>query len=119
MKKLSEYKGEEAIILVSKLIDPIFELCSEKTIYNAFLGKGNKLKAIKIATQKHPGAVLKLLAILEGEEYETYKDKVTVFTLPNAFQEILEDEDLATLFFSQRKMNAETLSSSASRSAKE
>ena len=95
--KLSEYKGEEALDVLADLIEPASEVFSDKDFLEEFRN-GKKSTAVKIAIKNHKKAIIQILAVLDGEDPETYS--VGIFSLPKKLLEIISDPDLLNLFTS-------------------
>lgn len=109
MKKLNEFRGEEALDLLADLIEPAAEIMTDKQLVALFREK-NMAKAASVAIKSHKKAVLKILALLEGENPETYAP--SIFALPRMLLEILNDPELVDLFTSQGQKEAQTSSGS-------
>ena len=63
--------------------------------------------------------LIKIMALLEGEEYETYKEKVNLFTLPRTVFELMNDEGIQTLFSSQGQSDQAESSGSVTENTEE
>lgn len=113
--KLSEIKGEQALDVLADLLEPVAEIMSDKKV-STYFQTGSKLKAVKTAIKEHKKAVIEILAVMDGEDPETYQPKV--ITLPMRFIEFFNDEDFVSLFPSQTQ-NIETSSGSATESTGE
>lgn len=116
MKKLSEYKNEEALDILADLLDPSAVILSDNDIRDAW-ESNNRLLAIKIAIKNHKKEVIDILAIMEGVPRDEYK--CNVITLPARLLEILNDEDLIAFFKSQGRNEKEESSGSAMVSTEE
>lgn len=110
MKKLSEYKGEEALDILADLLEPAIEVFADKDFARLIQAKQIP-KAVKVALKNHKSAVLDIMAILDGADRKTYAPGV--FVLPVKLIEILNDPDMMSLFRSAGE-TAETMSASAS-----
>ena len=113
--KLSDFKGEKALDILADLIEPASEVFGDKEVLAAFQG-GKRLNAVKLAIKNHKPAVIKILAVLEGETPEEYAEKITLFTLPMKLLQILNDPELLQAFSSQGQTGDATSSGSASES---
>ena len=98
MKKLSEFKNEDALDLLADLIDPLSKIFSDKKFEKVFR-KGNKLEIAKYLLKNRPKEILEVLARLEDTPIEEYE--ANVFSLPVKIMEVLSDEDLIRFFESQ------------------
>lgn len=116
MKKLSEYKDEEALDMLADLIDPVVDIFGDKEVANYYKG-GVKLKAVQIAIKNHKPAVINMLAILEGVPRDEYH--CNLLTLPKLLLNIFNDPDLTAFFDVQSEKDSETLSGSATENIKE
>ena len=99
MKKLSEYKNEEALDVLADLIDPVVEILADKGISKLQKIKVPKLKLAQYIIKNHKESVLKILARLNDTPYEEFE--CNVFTLPMQILELLNDEELINFFNSQ------------------
>lgn len=96
--RLSEIRGERALDALADLIDPVSIIAQDREIRLA-IQNGNNNFAIKQGLKKHKKEVMQILAILDGEDVETYSPNI--LTVPTKLLEILNDPDLASLFQSQ------------------
>ena len=110
MKRLSEFRGEEALLILADIIEPAAEIIGDKAMVE-LLRKGQMAKAAKVALKGHPGAVLEIMARLDGENPETYAPNM--FALPMKLLEIFNDPELVNLFTSQGQTEEQTSSGSA------
>lgn len=99
MRSLSSYKGEEALDVLADLIDPITEILSDPKNRVGKFTKENRMDIISNCIKNHKKAVLQILARLEGVPVDKYE--CTIFSLPSALLQILNDEELADFFISQ------------------
>lgn len=116
MRKLSEIKNEEALDVLADLLNPIAELSKDdglKKIYK----NGGKLPAVQYAIKNHKKAVLEMLAILDGENPETYE--VNMIQIPIKVTELLNDEDVLGFFQSQGLIVSGASSGSVTENIKE
>lgn len=96
---LKELEGEKALEVLADLLDPAAEIFQDPDVVTAFRGEGSSIEKIKVVLKKKPKAVIKLMAILDGEDPETYK--VNVLTLPVKLVRLLNEPMVADLFTSQ------------------
>jgi hypothetical protein len=104
MKKISEYKDEEAIELLADLLDPVVLIFAEPDIA-AFAQQKNYIKAVQIAIKKHKKEVMEIMAILEGVPVEEFH--CNIVTLPKMLLSILNDPMLQDFFTSQVQTDSE------------
>lgn len=109
MRKLSEIKNKEALDTLVELIDPVVEICKDAELKQV-MADNNRVQAIKLAVKNHKKQVVQILAILDGENPQTYE--FNIVTLPIKLMELFNDEDMMAFFASQGWMNSETSSGS-------
>lgn len=68
MKKLSDYTGEDAIIISGKIMAPMGEIIADKGAIEALQGE-NQLAAIGEIMREHSKAVTDILNAVSGGEY--------------------------------------------------
>lgn len=93
--KLSELKGEAALDVLAELIEPAVEIMQDKELKAALEAK-EMAKGIKIAIKNHKKAVIHMMAIVDGEDPETYQPGV--LDLPVKLLNLLNDPDVMGLF---------------------
>ena len=108
MRKLSEYKNEEALDLLADILEPVAHIFADKDFVEQL--QTNKMSAIQHVIRNHKSDVLMIMARLEGVSVEEYQ--CTIFTLPMALINMLNDPDLIDFFKSQGlKINEESFGS--------
>ena len=105
--RLSEYKGEEALDILADLLEPASELFGDKEFARVYR-TGNALKATQYALKNHKKEVIRMLAIMEGENPDNYQPGL--LTIPVRLLELLNDPDLVSLFTSQGQSKDKTSS---------
>ena len=116
MKKISEYRDEDALELLADIIEPATEIIGDTDVQAAF--QVSKLKGASVAIKKHKTAVKGVLARLDGVPVEDYH--CNVFTLPARLLEILNDEALLGFFSEQaQNLNIADVSGPASENTKD
>lgn len=124
MKRLSEFRGEEALDVLADLLDPATEIMTDGDLVSLFRERAAARKskdfsrdatlvadAAKIALKKHPKAVLCIMARLEEVDPETYNPSLV--QLPKMLVELFNDPELLDLFPSQGQIEVQTNSGSA------
>jgi hypothetical protein len=119
MKRLSEYKNEAALDLLVEIMEPAAELMSDKDAVALLYSKkpGDRMKGVTQMIKEHKGAVMHILAALDGVPVDQYE--CSFFTLPTRLIEILNDKELLGFFMAQQMTDTEKLSSSAMESTEE
>lgn len=112
--KLSEYRGDDALEVLAELLEPAVEILADADIAAAWRDKNpnktrgqKQLKAVSIAIKKHKEAVIAILAALDHETPDEYREKINVVTLPKKLLEVLNDKDLRNFFTSQEQTKGE------------
>lgn len=116
MKKLSEYKDEEALDILADLLEPVINIMGDGRIAG-YIKEGQKTKAIKTAIKDYKNDVMDMMAILEGKPREEYH--CNMLTLPMILLNILNDPVLVDFFSSQAELISEIPSGSATESTEE
>lgn len=98
MRKLSEIRGEDALDALADMLEPAAEILGDAHVAAAYK-KGNGIKACAIAIRNHKKAVMKVLAILDGEDVETYSPPL--MAIPIKLLEAFNDPDVQMVFQSQ------------------
>lgn len=95
--RLTEYTGEEAIAAWGDLLEPIAEMAADEEIQALANAPGNTIaKVASVLIKKHPKAILRVLAVWDGEDPETYK--VGFLTLPKKVIEVISCPEVRDLF---------------------
>ena len=110
--KLSEIRGEAAIELLADILEPAAIIMADPEVEKVI--KADKPKIIIASTllKNHPKEILKILALLNQEDLETYKPSLLV--LPKMVIDLLNDEELMNLFHSQSQLKEDESSASVS-----
>lgn len=119
MRKWKEVKGDEALDMMADLLEPAAKIFSDKETIEGLTKEGegrSRARAAKLLIKRHKAEVQEILAILDGENPATYE--INLFTLPLKLLEVLNDEDLQRLFFSQEQSKAENASGSVTEKQK-
>ena len=98
MKKLSDFKNEEALCLLADILDPMSEIVSDKEIRDLLkTGKGeDRIKAVSVMVKNHQKQIVEILARMDGQEPDGYS--FGFFTLPGRILEVLNDPELTAFF---------------------
>jgi hypothetical protein len=107
MRKISDYRDEDALDLLADIMEPAVEILADETVRKTFESE-NRMKLASVAIKGHKEAVMQILARLEGVPREEYH--CTIFTLPAVVLEVLNDQELLGFFTAQ----ARTMSTAAS-----
>ena len=115
MKKLSEYRDEDALDLLADLIEPAETIFSDKDVQSA--NSKSMWKAVKVAIKKHKKEVMEIMAILDGAPVEDLH--INVLSLPIKVMEVISDKDLVNFFVSQGQNMESTSSGSVTENTSE
>lgn len=108
--KLSDYKGEAALDKLAEIIEPLTVMLADPEMQEiAKSGNRSMIKYAKPMLKNHKKEVIEVLAALDDEPVETYKEKITLFTLPAKLLEFLNDKEVQALFPSQHQNAVEPL----------
>lgn len=110
-KKLSDYRDEEALILLADILEPALIIMQDEE-FRDNARKRNEARAIKCAIKNHPKEVMEILAIYNGVEVKDFH--CTIADVPKMVKEIIEDKALIEFFTSQGQTVDEAVSGSAS-----
>lgn len=117
MKKLSEFKDDEAMDVLAEILDPMVNMMQNKKFVLAFKGdkkndiKPNRVEAIKIAITYNRADVVKIMAVLNETPVEEFH--YNLLTLPQMMVEMFNDKELIDFFGYQSETDSEIPSGSA------
>lgn len=108
MRKLSEYKDDEAWEIIADLLDPLTDMALNSK-FRAILDDpdANRLEKVQVAIKECKPQLTHILAVLHGEPVETYH--VSIGSIMRDITEILNDRDLLDFFASQSQTNSDTM----------
>lgn len=95
--KFSEMTNEQAMDAVANLIDPFCDICSKELL--GMIAEKDFRGAAKKLLKEHKGAVITILATLDGEDPAAYR--FNPFTLVSKLVGVLNDPDVVQFFMSQ------------------
>lgn len=112
MKKLSEFKDDEAMDVLAEILDPMVNMMKNKDFVLAIRGdkkKGirpNRVEAIKIAITKNRSDVVNIMAVLNETPVEEFH--YNLLTLPQMMVEMFNDKELMDFFEYRSEKDSET-----------
>lgn len=109
--KLSEYKNEQAIEILAKLLGPVSKIMTDIKVKKLFEKGATKIEMTQVLLENYSHEIIEILAIIDDTPVEEYE--VNVFTLPKKLLEILNDEELSDFFGLQGQNLAQTSFGSA------
>ena len=96
---ISDIKGEAALDAFADMIDPAMEIMTDPAIATAYKDPNtNNAQVIGLIIKGHKQAVIRIMAILDGKDPETYADEINIFTVPAKLMEIINDPEVRSLF---------------------
>ena len=110
--KLSDIKGEEALDVLADIIEPVAIIMADGEVSKIYKSGQPKIKLVKYIIKEHKPQVIEILAILDRKDPKEYAKEMSLLTLPMKLLEILNDEDLMSVFQSQGQNMAKTSSGS-------
>ena len=120
MRKLSEYKDEQALDLLADVFEPAVNILTDEDFAKAF-DSGRRIDAIKIAIKNHKPEVMTVLAAMEGVPVDEFH--CSIFTLPmrlgEVISEIMKNPEVMAFFTQQGKKKSETAFGSATESTED
>ena len=112
--KISDIKGEAALDAFADMIDPAMEIMTDPAISAAYKNPGTTMaQLVGLIIKSHKQSIIKIMAILDGEDPETYADKINILTVPEKLIEIINDPEMKSLFPSQGRRSVVAFSGSA------
>ena len=98
MRKISEYRDEEALDLLADIMEPAMVIFADPDVRKAFEHE-HIIKAVRVAIKAHKRSVMEILARMENTPVEEYH--CNVLTLPARLLEVLNDRELLGFFTEQ------------------
>ena len=111
--RLSDIKGEAALDVICKIIDPLSEIAMDAKFLKDFKAGKPKLMLVKYVITNHKKSLLEILAALDMKSVDEYMETVNLLTLPQQILDIVNDPEIAVLFDSQGQTMEKTSSGSA------
>lgn len=123
MKKLSEFRDDEAMDVFAEILDPMVSMMQNKRFVLALRGdkekdiKPNRVDAIKIAITDNRTDVVKIMAVLNETPVEDFH--YNLFTLPKMMVEMFNDKELMDFFGYRSEKDSKTPFGSAMENTEE
>ena len=117
-RKLSEYKGEEALLLMADILEPALIILRDSDFVKEARA-GKEATAIKVAIKNHTSEVMEILAIYNGMSVDAFREQCNIASVPKMAMEIMEDKELIGFFTLQAQTVGETVSGGVSESTTE
>lgn len=123
MKKLSEFKDDEAMDVLVEILEPATNLIGNAKFKTAIRGdkekdiKPNRMEAIKIAITDNRKDIVKIMAVLNETPVEEFH--YSLLTLPQMVMELFNDKELIDFFSYRGETGSVTPSGSATENTEE
>lgn len=120
MKKLSEFKDEQALDVLAEILESAISLISDNEFKLAILGDKennlppNKMKAINVCLRHHKAEIINIMAVLNETPVEEFH--FNALTLPRMVLFMFNDRELIDFFKYQSQTDSETSSGSVTES---
>ena len=106
MKRLSDYKGEDAILLWADLLEMFTKILADKEIADSFRNKAPALISAKLIMEKHPKEAIDILLRID----DTPIDGINFLTrLLSLLAEIGQDQNMKDFFGFSAEENKEMM----------
>lgn len=113
---LSDVRGEDALDAMADLLDPVTKIAADKEFANLYQSKP-LLFSVKYALKNHKKEILEILAIMNCEDPDTFNPGF--WELPKMVFEVLDDENVRSLFQSQQMKKSNDSSFAVMQNTKE
>ena len=100
--KLNEFKGAEAVTVLTEIAEPITELIKDEKyreilgMDEIFIGKVMQISAWML--ENHYDATMRLLSALSKRDIDELKTEMTVLDITDAIGDFLLDEEVTKVF---------------------
>lgn len=106
MKKLSDYKGEDAIELWGNILEPAAKIVADKEIQVQFKKKEPRINLVKMILLKHKTEAVEILTAIDPEPITAFNVITRFLALVN---EVIANEEFKDFFgFAGLKMDSES-----------
>jgi len=109
--KTSDIRGEAALDVLADIMEPASKILGDNDFKETVKSGTSNLQIVRVLLKSHKHEVLEILAYLDGEDPATYSP--SIFAIPKKLMELMQDEDLMSLFTSESQKEEETSSGSA------
>ena len=114
MRRLADYKGEEAIDLLADIIEPMAIILADKSVRAMAENKDEKVPIVKLVKpmlKNHKKELIEILARVAEMPVEEYEKTISVFILPIQVMDFFNDPMVQSLFTSQSQTAVTSLAS--------
>lgn len=117
MRKLSDYKNEEALDLLADILEPCSEIMTDKEVVDLLMSEDQKMRGAVLMIKNHKSALRQIMARMDQCDPESYE--FNLFTLPRRILEIINDKELLSFFMEQQTETSEMSFGSAKENTEE
>ena len=116
--RLSDFKGEEALDVLADIIEPLTFIIADNDIQKLIDESKDKEKQVPMikyvtpAIKNHKTELIQILARLQNQSVEEYKENLSLVTLPMQVLEFINDPEIQK-FFTSQSQSTETPSASS------
>lgn len=100
MRKLSEFKNEEALDLLADILEPVSVIMTDDEVVDKLMSDNEKMSGAVLMIRRYKKELRRILAAMDQEDPETYE--FNIFTLPRRILEIVNDKELLAFFMEQQ-----------------
>lgn len=109
MKRLSDYKDDEALDLLGEIIEPIMEIAQDAKVKDTIFGEKRDFAAfVKTLVKDHRKSVIEVMAVLDNTPVAEYH--CDLMTLPLRIYDIITSKTMLDFFSSLAEMASESAS---------
>jgi hypothetical protein len=119
MGKILDARGEEALDVLSALLDPVGEIAGDAEI-SAMMQPGGNATLLDLARamlKNHKTAVIEIMAVDDGKTVEEERGILTAFTIPGRLMKLLSVPAVRDLLFGSGEAVTPATGSSAGSSS--
>ena len=119
--RLSEIKGEDAIDVIANILDPLTVILSDKEVEKVIKTGKPKLLIAKTLLSRQKKAILEILAYMNNADPKTFNPSLIELPvmLVQLIEDVMENEELASLFQSQGQTMASVSSGTVTEATEE
>lgn len=117
MRKLSEFKNEEALDLLADILEPMSVIMTDDEVVDKLMSDGQRMEGAIMLIKNYKPEIIRILAAMDQEDPETYE--FNIFTLPRRILEIVNDKELLAFFMEQQTETLKESFGSAKENTKE
>lgn len=110
MKKISDFKNEDAVDLLAGIFEPVTSIFGDPEIIKASEENIPQVKLVSLVLKRHKKEIVEILATMDGVPVEEYS--CTPVTILTKILSLTNDKELVAFFASQSQTAFQTPSGS-------